>query len=82
MSLVPLTNKYGNTLKNIIPIKCDVAIVVIKVTNTKRELVHFLNAEYYFLVKNTWIKAIKNNNFAVFPRLMVELTNKYLIIEL
>ena len=56
--LVPLTNKYSNTPKNIVLAKYNVAAAVIESTNTKRELVYFLYTTYYFLVKSTWIKAI------------------------
>ena len=55
---------------------------VIETTKTKRELVRFLHASCFFPVKSTWIKAIRNGNFATFPGLTVDLVSKYLPVEI
>ena len=51
---------------------------MLETTHTKKELVRFLHAVYFFPVISTWIKAILNGNFATFPGLTAELVSKYL----
>ena len=56
----------------------NLAAAVIESTKTKQELIRFLYATSFFPVKSTWIKAIRNGNFATFPGLIAELVAKYL----
>ena len=42
----------------------------------------FLHASCFSPVKSTWIKAIRNGNFATFPGLIANLVSKYLPLEI
>ena len=71
-----------NKEPTIIPtVNNNISAAVTEVTNTKKELVCFLHATYYYPVKSTWIKAMQNGNFAIFPGLTAELVHKYLTIK-
>ena len=48
---------------------------------TKKELVRFLHATYFYPIKNTWIAAIKNGNHATFSGLTLSLVNQHLLPE-
>ena len=55
---------------------------VIKSTKIKQELVRFLHTTHFFPMKSTWLKAIKNGNFATFLSLTAKIVSKYLLLEI
>ena len=67
---------------NITTTKSNKPNFIIRKKQTHTELVQYLHATYYSPVKSTWIKAIKNNSFALWPGLTAELVEKYLPLTL
>jgi len=72
---------HHSTISKTTPIT-NAASKVLQTINTKEELIRFLYTTYFYPVYSTWIKAIKNRNYVIFPGLTAELVSKYLPIEM